>query len=197
MWLAFPCVSGIFQPWPCRTSCNDCSFTDFPLIFGFFPSSARHPPRELLGLQRLQWSGGDPFVHERRPHWLFTGAHPQSSGSEWESAQRSPRLQRLRKSRHTDHTEAGQRQNSHVWRLFQGLQDEEEEEGQLLGTYLYDEDGDALQTYSVSVSNSGLSNSVTDSGLWTEPDFHWLILLEMLTWTASCILSFICPVCTF
>lgn len=32
-----------------------------------------------------------------------------------------------------------------------GLEDEEQEEGQLLGQYVYQEDGDALQTYPVTV----------------------------------------------
>lgn len=36
---------------------------------------------------------------------------------------------------------------------FQGLDDESQEEGELLGTYTYDEDGEALQTFAVTVSN--------------------------------------------
>ncbi len=35
---------------------------------------------------------------------------------------------------------------------FQGLDDESQERGTLLGTYSYDKDGDALQTFPVSVS---------------------------------------------
>ena len=35
---------------------------------------------------------------------------------------------------------------------FQGLDDEYQEEGKLLGSYTYQEDGDALQTYPVTVS---------------------------------------------
>lgn len=40
---------------------------------------------------------------------------------------------------------------------FQGLDDESQERGELLGTYTYDEDGEALQTYSVTVSNAAQS----------------------------------------
>lgn len=35
---------------------------------------------------------------------------------------------------------------------FQGLDDENQERGKLLGTYTYDEDGEALQTFPVTVS---------------------------------------------
>lgn len=37
------------------------------------------------------------------------------------------------------------------WRSLKGLEDEQQEEGQLLGQYVYEEDGDALQTYPVMV----------------------------------------------
>lgn len=40
-----------------------------------------------------------------------------------------------------------------VYFCFQGLDDESQERGKLLGTYTYDEDGEALQTYAVTVSN--------------------------------------------
>ncbi len=36
--------------------------------------------------------------------------------------------------------------------LLKGLDDEQQEEGQLLGQFIYDEDGDSLQTFFVSVS---------------------------------------------
>lgn len=36
---------------------------------------------------------------------------------------------------------------------FQGLDDENQERGQLLGAYTYDQDGDAVQTFAVTVSN--------------------------------------------
>ena len=36
----------------------------------------------------------------------------------------------------------------------QGLDDESQERGELLGTYTYDEDGEALQTYPVTVSTA-------------------------------------------
>lgn len=58
---------------------------------------ARRPSRKLLGLQRLQGLPGDPPLHEDPPHCLLPRAHPQVSGPERDSAQRPPRLQRLRK----------------------------------------------------------------------------------------------------
>lgn len=42
------------------------------------------------------------------------------------------------------------------WFLCQGLDDEGQERGKLLGTYTYDEDGEALQTYPVTVSDDRL-----------------------------------------
>jgi len=36
--------------------------------------------------------------------------------------------------------------------LLKGLDEEQQEEGQLLGQFVYEEDGDALQTFLVSVS---------------------------------------------
>lgn len=36
---------------------------------------------------------------------------------------------------------------------FQGLEDPSEENGQLLGSFTYEEDGEAVQTFAVTVSN--------------------------------------------
>ena len=49
-------------------------------------------------------------------------------------------------------TYLGQSKKKEVSVLLKGLDDEQQEEGQLLGQFVYEEDGDALQTFLVSVS---------------------------------------------
>ena len=41
-----------------------------------------------------------------------------------------------------------------VWFWFQGLENEYQEEGQLLGQFVFDQDGESLQTFPVPVSSS-------------------------------------------
>lgn len=58
--------------------------------------------------------------------------------------------------------------------LFQGLHEESWERGKLLGTYTYDHDGDALQTFSVTVSCLGLIEGQLSDSLRFQKDLNLL-----------------------
>lgn len=109
-----------------------------------------------MGLPRLQGFRGDPALHAHLPHRRHLGAHPQSFVPKREDAQRPPRLQHLRECR-TDADGAAPPAFCCTLKAspaFQGLDDEKQERGRLLGAYTYDQDGDAVQTFVVSVSGS-------------------------------------------
>lgn len=114
---------------------------------------AWRPPGKLLGLQRFQRFPGDPALYAHLPHCHHLGAHPQSFVTEREDGQRPQRFQRSRECELTQ-TERHRLLSVGHWRAscFQGLEDENQERGQLLGAYSYDLDGAAVQTFAISVS---------------------------------------------
>lgn len=117
-------------------------------------STARCSSRELLGIQRLQGLFGDPPLHEDLSHRLLPGTHSQSTSTKWDAAQRPPGVQRLCKSVPADGTNVFMK-SFVLWTVYfvpQGLKDASEEKGKLLGVYTYNQDGDALQTFVVTVS---------------------------------------------
>ena len=134
----------------------------------FWSAAAWRPPGKLLGLQRFEGIPCYPSLHEDPPLRLLPGTHPQSSGSERDAAQRPPRLQRLRKNKllRMARTCVDEERLIGNRLCFQGLDDERQERGDLLGSYTYDQDGQAVQTFPIAVSNHSFHFTKPGTFLW-------------------------------